>query len=138
MSTSPTPSRPPEFDAGQSSSPFFPIAAALMATINSVLGTLSGWFSLPDALSGPLAAGYVAAYALTAGVLVPLAVVGVLRLTGKARGRIAAAKAFFFVAMLLFPLLVVVLTSNVVERLDLVRRPGTVEARAESMLVLRP
>lgn len=130
-----TPRMSPDLDAGTPSSPFFAIAANMMAVVNLLLGTLCGIFALPEGVTTVYSVGYVAAYAVGAAILVPLLIVGAVRLAGKARRRQQAQKIFFFLSVALFPFLVVALTANVVERLNLVRRDieATVELRSESL-----
>lgn len=120
---SPKPSSrmPEEFDAGLSSSPFFPIAAKLMGVINGVLGTLTGWFGLPPGFEGASSWAFIGAHTLVA-VALPVLIALSLQALGKVKGRVAFAKVAFFVAMLLFPMLVIALTGNVADRLDRVRR----------------
>lgn len=129
MSTSsPTsPRMPEEFDAGLTSSPFFPIAAKLMGAINAVLGTLTGWFGLPPGFEGASSWAFIAAHTVGA-VALPVLIAWLLQALGKIKGRTEFGKVAFFVGMLLFPMLVIALTGNVADRLDQVRRQKRSEA----------
>lgn len=108
-------------NAGESTSPFFPIAATIMAVLNLAMGALSGLFNSPLSSSGIEKAGYILGYAVGSALLIPLLIVLAIRLFGHARQRRGAIKAFFFISVLLLPVLVVSLTAGVVQRMDKLR-----------------
>ncbi len=108
-------------NAGAPSSPFFPVAAALMMVFNLVLGGLSGWFHSPMGGTFWQSTGYVASYAIVGALLIPGLLVWVSRLVRGPMDRRSALKVFFFLSVALFPLLVASVADGVVDRLHIRR-----------------